>query len=56
MKTNAAAKFRLQSKYKGMPFVDKNPNDEENKLPEGEWEHRVITELIWRDKQWWAQS
>jgi hypothetical protein len=42
VKTKAVAKFRLQCKYKVMHLVDKNPDDEEDELPEGEWEHRVI--------------
>ena len=66
VKANKPAKFRLQEKYKGMFFVDKdpngdttyydpelNPNNRGPPLPRTEWEHRKIFDLIWENRKGW---
>ena len=44
---------RLHMKYKGMFLLDKNPDDEDEDLPEEKWEHRVITNLSWENRKGW---
>jgi hypothetical protein len=66
VKTNKAAKFRLQEKYKGMYFVDKDTNGDAeyyeaiaageaqvDPLPAAQWEHRKIIGLIWENRNGW---
>ena len=60
VKKDRAATFRLQDKYKGMYFVDKDP-DGDNQYYEGrgdpappnEWEHRKIIGMIWQNHRGW---
>ena len=49
------ARDAAAGKYKGMHFVDKSP-DSDVEQPEAEWENRVETELVWREKQWLVSS
>ena len=60
VKTNKPMRFKLQEKYKGLFFVDKDPNgdseyyeDEGEALPSSEWEHRKIIGLIWENNRGW---
>ena len=59
-----AAKFRLNEKYKGLSFLDKDPdgdsgyyndidNNPDNAAPRDEWEHRKIIGLIWENHRGW---
>lgn len=43
--------IRLHEKYKGMLLLDKNPKDDDEDLPEEEWEYRVISGLGWMKKR-----
>ena len=53
--------FRLQEKYKGLFFVDKDPDgdndyyvdDGAEARPSNEWEHRKIVGLIWANHSGW---
>ena len=56
VKRDAAAKFRLQEKYKGLFFVDKDPDGETGyydnngpPLDENLWENRKIMGLVWEN-------
>ena len=57
VKRNAGAKFRLQEKYKGFFFVDKDPDGDAGyynagggaPLPKEDWEHRKIMGLVWEN-------
>ena len=61
VKRNVAMKFRLQEKYKGLYFVDKDPDgtygyyerDGGPAAPAAEWEHRKIFGLIWENRRGW---
>merc|ERR1711990_1026566 len=59
-KNNKQLRFRLQDKYKGMHFVDNDPEGGnqyyEGKgapLPRAEWEHRQILGLAWQKQKGW---
>ena len=54
------SRFRLQEKYKGMHFVDKDPEGDNQyyvgkgtPLPPAEWEHRKILGLAWQKQKGW---
>jgi len=66
VKTNKAAKFRLQEKYQGLYFVDKDPDgdtayydDDPDSdadtapLSPDKWENRKIIGLIWENRNGW---
>ena len=59
VKKDKAAMFRLDSKYKGMFFVDKDP-DGETGWPEGAaarqeaWEERKIMGIVWMKRKGWG--
>ena len=61
VKRNAGAKFRLQEKYKGLFFVDKDPDGDTgyytnaggDPLPKEDWEDRKIMGLIWENHRGW---
>ena len=60
VKRNRAARFRLQEKYKGLCFVDKDPDGDAryyegdgDPLPRNQWENRVIIGLIWQNHNGW---
>ena len=53
--------FRLQEKYKGVFFVDKDPDGETtyytadggDPLPAAQWEHRKVQGLVWEKQRGW---
>ena len=60
VKKNRAAKFRLQEKYQGLFFTDKDPDgaagyyetsgaNQSPPQPEDKWEHHKIIGLIWEN-------
>ena len=60
VKRDRAQCFRLQEKYKGLCFVDKDPDGDNlyyegngDPLPRAEWEHRKIIGLIWQNHRGW---
>ena len=66
VKSNKSAKFQLQEKYKGLFFVDKDPNgdttyydpkispDDRGSPPQRSvWEDRKIIGLIWENRHGW---
>ena len=60
VKADKASKFRLQEKYKGLYFVDKDPDGDNNyyggdggPVPDGECENRRIMGLIWENRRGW---
>jgi len=65
VKRDKGARFRLQEKYKGLFFVDKDPDgdsryyDDENPgdpLPSVDWEHRKIMGLVWENHRGWRME
>ena len=54
---NLVSKTRLRNKYVVMKFLDKNPLEEDldGDAVQGEddWEHRVITGLVWEARKGW---
>lgn len=59
VKKDKPAMFKLQTKYKGMFFLDKDP-DGETGWPDGapaaeeEWEHRKIMGIVWMNRKGWG--
>ena len=60
VKKDNAARFRLQEKYKGLFFVDKDPDgdngyyeDRGGPVDSSAWEHRKILGLIWESHRGW---
>ena len=60
VKRDQAARFRLQEKYKGLYFVDKDPDGDNmfydgqgTPLPAADWENRKIVGLIWENHRGW---
>ena len=60
VKRDRAQCFRLQEKYKGLCFVDKDPDGDNqyyegdgDPLPRVEWEHHKINGLIWQNHRGW---
>ena len=61
VKRNHSAKFRLQEKYKGLFFVDKDPNGDVGYYENGDvpappketWEYHKILGLIWQNNAGW---
>lgn len=65
VRKNKSSKFRLQEKYKGLYFVDKDPDGTTSyydpdpdpdsadaaPLPPNQWEHRKIIGLIWENRR-----
>ena len=60
VRDNKEVRFRLQEKYKGMCFLDKDPCDDNghytrggDPLPPNRWEHRKFFGLIWQNRKGW---
>ena len=60
VKRDRPMRFRLQTKYKGLYFVDKDPEGDNeyyegvgDPLPSAQWEHRKIIGLIWQPRKGW---
>ena len=60
VKRDRAMRFRLQDKYKGLCFVDKDPDGDNeyyegigDPLPNAQWENRKIIGLIWQNHNGW---
>ena len=54
---NLVSKTRLRKKYVGMKFLEKNPLEEDLDgdavQDEDDWEHRVLTCLVWEARKGW---
>ena len=60
VKADKPSKFKLQEKYKGLYFVDKDPDGDNNyydgagdPVPNDECENRKIMGLIWENHRGW---
>ena len=61
VKRDKPARFRLQEKYKGLFFVDKDPDGDNgyyadppgDPLPSSDWEHRKVVGLAWQNHKGW---
>jgi hypothetical protein len=60
VRDNKPARFRLQEKYKGVCFLDKDPCDDNGfytrgglPLPADQWENRKIFGLAWQSRKGW---